>query len=111
MSTQIDVIPQRAAQAPMSVFERFLTLWVFVCILVGIAAGQLFPEVFQAIGRMEVARVNLPVGLLIWIMIIPMLMKVDFTALHEVRQMSAHGQGIRAAGRGRRNGLQAGAGL
>ena len=70
----------------MSVFERYLTVWVFLCILVGIAAGQFFPQVFQAIGRMEIAQVNLPVGLLIWVMIIPMLVKVDFGALHEVRQ-------------------------
>jgi ACR3 family arsenite transporter len=75
----------------MSVFERYLTVWVFACILVGIAAGQLLPGAFQAIGRMEVAKVNLPVGLLIWIMIIPMLVKVDFSALHEVRQ---HVRGI-----------------
>jgi ACR3 family arsenite transporter len=75
----------------MSVFERYLTLWVFICILVGIGAGQVFPEAFQAIGRMEVARVNLPVGVLIWVMIIPMLVKVDFTALSEVRQ---HVRGI-----------------
>jgi ACR3 family arsenite transporter len=75
----------------MSVFERYLTLWVFVCIVVGIAAGQLFPGVFQAVGGMEIARVNLPVGLLIWVMIIPMLMKVDFGALHEVRR---HARGI-----------------
>ncbi len=70
----------------MSVFERYLTLWVFLCILAGIALGQAAPGVFQTIGRMEVAKVNLPVGLLIWIMIIPMLVKVDFGALHEVRQ-------------------------
>jgi ACR3 family arsenite transporter len=75
----------------MSVFERYLTVWVFACILVGIAAGQLLPEAFQAVGRMEVAKVNIPVGLLIWIMIIPMLVKVDFSALHEVRQ---HVRGI-----------------
>jgi ACR3 family arsenite transporter len=82
---------QNAAGAPMTVFERYLTLWVFICILVGIAVGQLFPDVSQAIGRMEVARVNVPVGLLIWVMIIPMLVKVDFSALHEVRQ---HVRGI-----------------
>jgi arsenite transporter len=70
----------------MSVFERYLTVWVFLCIVVGIALGQFFPQVFQAIGRMEVAQVNLPVGLLIWVMIIPMLVKVDFSALGEVRQ-------------------------
>jgi ACR3 family arsenite transporter len=75
----------------MSVFERYLTLWVFVCIVVGIAAGQLFPGVFQAVGGMEIARVNLPVGLLIWVMIIPMLMKVDFGPLQEVR---GHPRGI-----------------
>jgi len=75
----------------MSVFERYLTLWVFVCIVVGVVVGQVFPGAFQAIGRMEVAKVNLPVGLLIWVMIIPMLVKVDFTALHEVRQ---HVRGI-----------------
>jgi arsenite transporter len=75
----------------MSVFERYLTVWVFLCIVVGIALGQFFPQVFQAIGRMEVAQVNLPVGLLIWVMIIPMLVKVDFSALGEVRQ---HVKGI-----------------
>ena len=72
-------------------FERYLTLWVFACILAGIAAGHWFPTLFQAIGRMEVARVNVPVGLLIWVMIIPMLVKVDFSALGEVRQ---HARGI-----------------
>jgi ACR3 family arsenite transporter len=85
MSAQCEVTAKRAAGAPMSVFERYLTLWVFVCIVVGIVLGQLIPGVFQAIGAMEVARVNLPVGLLIWVMIIPMLVKVDFTALSEVR--------------------------
>jgi arsenite transporter len=80
-----------AAPAPMSVFERYLTLWVFGCIVVGVALGRLFPAPFQAIGRMEVAQVNLPVGLLIWVMIIPMLLKVDFGALHQVKQ---HWRGI-----------------
>ncbi len=75
----------------MSVFERYLSLWVFLCIVAGIALGQFFPELFQLVGRMEIAQVNLPVGLLIWVMIIPMLVKVDFTALHEVRQ---HVRGI-----------------
>ncbi len=70
----------------ISVFERYLTIWVGFCIIVGIALGQFLPSIFQTIGRMEIAKVNLPVGLLIWIMIIPMLMKVDFSALHEVRQ-------------------------
>jgi len=70
----------------MSVFERYLTVWVFLCIVVGMALGHLWPGVFQAVGRMEVAQVNLPVGVLIWVMVIPMLMKVDFGALGEVRQ-------------------------
>ena len=73
-------------QNNMSVFERYLTIWVGVCIVLGIALGQLFPAFFQSIGSMEIAKVNLPVGLLIWIMIIPMLVKVDFNALHEVKQ-------------------------
>ena len=91
MAVQCEVTGRQAAGAPMSVFERYLTVWVFACIIVGVLAGQVFPEVFQAIGRWEVAKVNLPVGLLIWVMIIPMLMKVDFSALHEVRQ---HVRGI-----------------
>src|SRR5512134_2562118 len=79
------------ASASMSVFERYLTVWVFLCIVVGIALGQMLPVPFQAIGRMEVARVNIPVGLLIWVMIVPMLLKVDFGALHQVKQ---HWRGI-----------------
>ncbi|MFO1194866.1 MAG: ACR3 family arsenite efflux transporter [Rhodoferax sp.] len=75
----------------MNVFERYLSAWVLLCILAGVGLGQAFPAVFQAIGRMEVARVNLPVGLLIWVMIIPMLVKVDFAALGEVRH---HVRGI-----------------
>ncbi|MBP5988347.1 MAG: ACR3 family arsenite efflux transporter [Azonexus sp.] len=91
MSAQCEVAMKQAASAPMSVFERYLTVWVFLCIVTGIALGQMLPGVFQAVGRMEVAQVNLPVGLLIWVMIIPMLVKVDFGALHEVRQ---HVKGI-----------------
>ncbi len=75
----------------MNLFERWLTLWVFLCIVAGIALGQFLPAPFQALGRMEVARVNIPVGLLIWVMIVPMLVKVDFGALHEVRR---HVRGI-----------------
>jgi len=75
----------------MSGFERYLTVWVLLCIVVGIALGQLLPGPFQAIGRMEVAKVNLPVGLLIWVMIIPMLLKIDFGALSEVKK---HWRGI-----------------
>jgi ACR3 family arsenite transporter len=91
MSAQCEITAKVAAGAPMSVFERWLTLWVFLCIVIGIALGQFLPAPVQALGRMEVAQVNLPVGLLIWVMIIPMLVKVDFGALHEVRQ---HVRGI-----------------
>jgi ACR3 family arsenite transporter len=81
------------APAPpaLSFFERYLTLWVALCIVAGIALGQLFPEPVQAIGGMEFAQVNLPVGVLIWVMIIPMLLKIDFGALGQVRQ---HVRGI-----------------
>jgi arsenite transporter len=75
----------------ISFFEKYLTVWVLLCIAIGIVFGQFFPAVFQSIGRMEYAKVNLPVGLLIWVMIIPMLVKVDFGMLHEVRQ---HVRGI-----------------
>jgi len=91
LSVQCEVSTNSATVAPMSVFERYLTVWVFLCIVAGIALGQLFPAAFQVVGRMEIAQVNLPVGLLIWVMIIPMLVKVDFGALHEVRQ---HVKGI-----------------
>jgi ACR3 family arsenite transporter len=87
MSAQCEVTAKQAPVHPMSVFERYLTVWVAFCALwLGIALGQFLPSVFQAIGRMEVAQVNLPVGVLIWVMIIPMLVKVDFGALGEVRQ-------------------------
>jgi ACR3 family arsenite transporter len=86
MSAQCEVTAKMAAGGSLSVFERYLTVWVFLCIVAGITLGQTLPGVFQAIGRMEYAQVNLPVGLLIWVMIIPMLVKVDFGALHEVRQ-------------------------
>jgi ACR3 family arsenite transporter len=75
----------------VSTFERYLTLWVAACIVVGITLGHLFPGVFQSIGSAEVARVNLPVAVFIWLMIIPMLMKIDFAALGEVRR---HWRGI-----------------
>jgi ACR3 family arsenite transporter len=75
----------------MSVFERYLTVWVFLCILIGIALGQLLPGLFQVIGGLSIDQVNLPVGLLIWVMIIPMLVKVDFGALGQIRR---HVKGI-----------------
>jgi ACR3 family arsenite transporter len=75
----------------MSVFERYLTVWVALCIVAGIVLGQLWPTLFQAIGRLEVARVNLPVGVLIWVMVIPMLLRVDFRSLSQVGR---HWRGI-----------------
>jgi ACR3 family arsenite transporter len=75
----------RGASPAMGTFERFLTLWVFLCIIAGIALGQWLPAVFQSIGAMEIARVNLPVGALIWVMIIPMLLKIDFGSIAQVR--------------------------
>ena len=80
-----------APAAAMSLFERYLTVWVALCIVAGIAIGQLLPGPVQAIGTMEIARVNLPVGMLIWVMIIPMLLRIDFAALGQVRQ---HVRGI-----------------
>ena len=75
----------------MSTFERYLTLWVALCIVVGIALGHWFPGAFQAVGALEIARVNLPVAVLIWLMVIPMLLKIDFAALGEVGR---HWRGI-----------------
>jgi ACR3 family arsenite transporter len=75
----------------MNRFERFLSLWVLLCIVAGVWLGQCLPGPFQAVAGLEIARVNLPVGLLIWVMIIPMLLKVDFHALHQVGQ---HWRGI-----------------
>src|SRR5512135_2929164 len=86
MSAQCETTAKQAAGAPLGFFERYLTLWVFLCIATGIGLGQVLPTAFQAIGRLEVAKVNLPVAVLIWLMIIPMLLKVDFGALHRLRE-------------------------
>ncbi len=75
----------------MSIFEKYLTVWVALCIVIGIALGHFLPGVFHVIGGMEIAKVNLPVAALIWLMIIPMLIKIDFAALHQVRE---HWRGI-----------------
>ncbi len=91
MSSPCEVTAPSTAAAPMSFFERYLTAWVALCIVIGIALGQGMPGVFKAIGAMEIAKVNLPVGLLIWVMIIPMLLKIDFAALHQVKE---HVRGI-----------------
>lgn len=85
MSTQTRNAPA------MNLFERYLSVWVAACIVVGITLGQVMPDVFRFIGGLEIAQVNLPVGLLIWVMIIPMLLKIDFAALGQVK---AHWRGI-----------------
>ncbi|MCA1909574.1 MAG: ACR3 family arsenite efflux transporter [Magnetospirillum sp.] len=91
MSAQCEVAAKAAANAPMGFFERYLTLWVGLCIIAGVTLGHFLPAPFQAIGGMEVAQVNLPVAALIWLMIIPMLLKIDFGALHQVKE---HWKGI-----------------
>ena len=75
----------------MSIFERYLTLWVFLCIVAGVALGHALPGLFHAIGGLEVARVNPPVAVLIWLMIVPMLLRIDFAALAKVGE---HWRGI-----------------
>src|SRR6516162_10967739 len=82
------------AHAPgpaLGIFERFLTLWVALCIIAGIALGQMAPSVFHALGDATIAQVNLPVAVLVWLMIVPMLLKIDLAALREVGQ---HWRGI-----------------
>ena len=91
MSAQCEVTAKKSAGSEMGFFERYLTLWVFLCIVVGISLGHFFQDAFHSIGDMDVAEVNLPVALLIWLMIIPMLLKIDFSALHHVKE---HWKGI-----------------
>ena len=91
MSVQCETSARRALGKTMGRFERYLSLWVGLCIVAGITLGHFLPVPFQRIGALEIAQVNLPVALLIWLMIIPMLLKVDFAALHQVRQ---HWKGI-----------------
>jgi len=75
----------------MNLFERYLTVWVFLCIIVGVLLGQWMPEMFRVLALLEYASVNIPVGMLVWVMIIPMLLRIDFGALHQVKQ---HMRGI-----------------
>ena len=91
MNARCAVPARTASGAPMSRFERGLTLWELLCIAAGVALGQWLAAPVHALGRLQIAQVNLPVGVLIWLMIIPMLVKVDFAALHEVRR---HARGI-----------------
>ncbi|HEX6156985.1 MAG TPA: arsenical-resistance protein, partial [Burkholderiales bacterium] len=82
---------QTGAAPGLRRFERWLSFWVLLCIAAGVVLGQLLPGLFQSLGRLELARVNLPVGVLIWVMIIPMLLRVDFAAMGQVRR---HWRGI-----------------
>jgi ACR3 family arsenite transporter len=91
MSSQCEVTAKKAVGAELGFFERYLTLWVLLCIIAGIALGHWMPAPFQQLGKMEVAQVNLPVAVLIWLMIIPMLLKIDFHALHHVKE---HWRGV-----------------
>ena len=95
MSAQCEVTLKQQQGEKISFFERYLTLWVFLCIVAGIALGHWLPAPFQVLGKMEVASVNLPVAILIWLMIIPMLLKIDFGALHQV---SEHWRGPASTG-------------
>jgi len=91
MSAQCDVTAKKSQVVKLGFFERYLTVWVFLCIIAGIAFGHWFPVPFHALGRLEVAQVNLPVAILIWLMIIPMLLKIDFSALYHVKE---HWRGV-----------------
>ncbi|MEO8419172.1 MAG: ACR3 family arsenite efflux transporter [Methylophilaceae bacterium] len=91
MSTQCEIIVELPAEKKIGIFERYLTLWVCICIGLGIGLGHMLPGSFQTLGRMKVAEVNLPVAMLVWLMIIPMLIKINFHALADVKQ---HWKGI-----------------
>ena len=93
MSAQCEVTGKRAAGAPLGFFEKYLSLWVFLCIVAGTVIGLVAPDAAQAVGGLQVAQVNIPVGILIWVMIIPMLMKIDFSALRDVYDQRA-GMGV-----------------
>src|SRR5437870_1551752 len=84
--TSVTEISRHHAAPALGTFERYLTLWVALCIIAGIVLGRLVPGPLQALGRMTVAEVNMPVAVLIWLMIVPMLLKVDFGALHRVAE-------------------------
>jgi ACR3 family arsenite transporter len=89
MSDTAVIAPGKSAS--MGLFERYLTIWVALCIVVGIALGQVVPGAFHALGTATVAQVNLPIAVLVWLMIVPMLLKIDLAALGQVRD---HWQGI-----------------
>ena len=91
MSSACEVTAKKAAGSPMGLFERYLSVWVFLCIGAGIGLGQWLPGAFRFIGRLELARINLPVAVMIWLMIIPMLLKIDLRALKGVTR---HWRGV-----------------
>ena len=91
MTAQCEITAKKAEGAKLGTFERYLTAWVALCIVAGIALGHFFPAPFQLIGKAEIAQVNMPVAVLIWLMIIPMLLKIDFRALHHVKE---HWRGV-----------------
>lgn len=91
MSAQGEVVVKQQTKQIMGLFERYLSIWVLLCIVAGIGLGALFPSLFQSIGKFEIAQVNLPVAILIWLMIIPMLLKIDF---HALKQVGQHWKGI-----------------
>ena len=91
MSVQCETTAKKTASAAMGFFERYLTLWVALCIVAGIGSGHLMPQVFQSVGNLEIAQINLPVAILLWLMIVPMLLKIDLKALKDVGQ---HWRGI-----------------
>ncbi len=91
MSAQCEVVGKKESNEKISFFERYLTIWVFLCIIAGVTLGHWVPAPFQTLGRLEIAQVNLPVAILIWLMIIPMLLKIDFAALHHVKE---HWRGV-----------------
>jgi len=76
--TSVTELGRRRVAPALGTFERYLTLWVALCIIAGIVLGRLLPEPFQFLGHITVAEVNIPVAVLIWLMIVPMLLKVDF---------------------------------
>lgn len=91
MSMQCETTAKKSAGATMGFFERYLTLWVMLCIAAGVGLGHMMPQVFQKVGRLEIAQINLPVAILLWLMIVPMLLKIDLRALKNVGQ---HWRGI-----------------
>ena len=91
MSAQCEVTAKKASGKPIGFFERYLSLWVLLCIVAGIGLGQIIPGLFRFLGHLEVAQINLPVAVLIWLMIIPMLLKIDLHALKNVRR---HWRGV-----------------